>query len=178
MWSIDKNVVNEFLSADLSLQGIGGLCDDQFYFHAAIPRWIKQDDLIHIAHLEMWVIIVAIRKWSRILKEHKFVIGCDNQAMVTIINFGRAKDKLLQTLLRQLMYELAVNNPEIMAKFILTKSNVVPDILSRWEISQSFQHQFEQIKKLHWKETLLLDVDLKLMINVQNCVNWMTDAIN
>ena len=79
-------------------------------------------------------------------------MGCDNQAVLQIINNGKAKDKLLQQLLRQLMFELASHQAEIIVHYVPTKENVIPDILSRWTTDQKYQQKFYELKEDHWQE--------------------------
>ena len=151
MWMTQHQVVNEFLSTDACLVGIGGLCGNKF-FHCDIPKFVLEMDNVNIAHFEMWAIIVALKLWKSEINGHRFVIGCDNQAVVAIINTGRSRDCLLQTLLRELTFVTATNQWEIVARYISTSNNLIPDLLSRWSLHVKYQHQFAQLRQWNWME--------------------------
>ena len=63
--------------------------------------WLEN---VHIAHLKMLAVLVAIRIWKQKIRGVKFAMCCDNEAMVTVINSGRSRNQLLQTLLREIVY--------------------------------------------------------------------------
>ena len=150
LWLNQKCEVPEFFVTDASLEGIGGIFDGK-YFHHEIPSWMKELE-VNIAHLEMWAILVGVRAWKSQLEGNRFAIACDNQAVVHIINNGRSHDQLFKTLLRQLTYELATHQIEIVARYIPTKLNVIPDILSRWTINANYPKKFQELCKVEWKE--------------------------
>ena len=105
-----------FFATDACLRGTGGICQGH-YFHFRFPEfvfgWARK---VHIAHLELLAIIVGVKVWRHVIRGNRFVVGCDNQAVVTIINTGRSKNKLLQKMLCELCYQLAMVEAEIFAK--------------------------------------------------------------
>ena len=156
MWLQQKQTMLEFFATDACLEGAGGYCQES-YFHIAFPDFLFQrQEKVFIAHLELWAIIVGIKIWKEKIKGVKFAIACDNQVVVNVINTGRSKNKLLQQLLREMTYNLAVIDVETVAKFIEGYRNEVPDLLSRWTLGNKSRKQFELIKKDTWREC---DVD-------------------
>ena len=151
MWMIQKKEVDQLIATDSCLVGIGGTCGDR-YFHMTLPEWVRQVENVNIAHFELWAILVAIRLWKNYITGHRFVVGCNNQAVATIINTGRAKNGLLQTLLRELTFEVAMAQAEIYAKFVPGWENLLPDILSRWTLNDEYRRKFLQEKQPHWQE--------------------------
>ena len=164
MWMCEKNMVDEWFATDACLKGAGGFCQGNYY-HITFPKKIFDWGDVNIAHLELLAIIIGVRLWKNLVKGMKFVVGCDNEAVVTIINMGRSRNELLQTLLRELMYNLAQLDSQIHAKFIRGEDNRLPDILSRWTLDKKYQLQFQKLKQESWKEwqvqETLMDINTK-----------------
>ena len=154
MWMNHRLTVDEIIVTDACLQGIGGFCQGR-YFHATIPEWISSLEDLHIAHLELWAIVVAVQLWRTHINGLKFVVGCDNESVMTIINTGYSRDKLLQILLRELMYHLAMGHAEMVAKFVPGHDNIVPDLLLRWTINDKYEEKFLNIKEPMWEEDVV-----------------------
>ena len=165
MWLVHKETAGEVMATDASMKGIGAICG-KFFFHKEIPQWWCAHYAKNIAHYEMLAIVVATKAWKSQIKGLKFVIACDNSGIEAIINRGRSKDKLLQSMLRELTYTLATNDAEIVIQHITSKSNEGPDALSRWSLGTHHHHRFEKIKGLDWLETEITDE--MLLINE----NW------
>ena len=92
MWMEQKLVVNEVFATDSCLTGAGGLCSGK-YFHVQFPEYIfTWDEKVHIAHLELLAIIIGLKIWKKHLKGMRIVVGCDNHAVVTIINTGISRN--------------------------------------------------------------------------------------
>ena len=150
MWMEQKLVVNEVFATDSCLTGAGGLCNGK-YFHVQFPEYVfTWDEKVHIAHLELLAIIIGLKIWKKHLKGMRIVVGCDNQAVVTIINTGRSRNRLLQKLLREMCYCLAMAEVEIFARHVKSENNLVPDILSRWGTDVKYEQQFLQLKEKDW----------------------------
>ena len=97
-WRRKQTKLN-FFATDACLKGAGRKCG-RFYFHTEFPQYVFQwDRYVHIAHLEMLAIIIGIKVWGGILAGKRFVIACDNQVVVTIINQSRSRNSLLQKLM-------------------------------------------------------------------------------
>ena len=56
-----------------------------FFLHAAS----------HISALELFTVIVAVKFWPTALQHQRFLVSCDNEAAVTVINSGSTKDPLM-----------------------------------------------------------------------------------
>ena len=153
MWMQQKTVVDELMAMDACLMGIGGHCkiNDRF-FHCETPEYVRSLPEVNIAHFELWAILVAVRTWGRYITGHRFVMGCDNEAVMTIVNTGRSRDRLLQTLLRQLIMEVARCQSEIVTRFVPGYKNVVPDLLSRMCLGGKYVQQFEERRRSHWQQ--------------------------
>ena len=151
MWLVQRENMDELMATDACLAGIGGFSENRF-FHSPIPEIISVNKKVNIAHLEMWAIIIAVKVWAKKISGVRFVIGCDNKAVGDIINFGRSCDAYLQQLLRELTYNLALNDAEMVVKFIPGHLNLIPDILSRFELHRKYEEDFMKLQEPHWNE--------------------------
>ena len=60
----------------------------------------------------------------------KISIACDNQAVVQILNSEKTQDLILTVKLIQ--FHVAARDIDLKVTHISGKSNIVPDLLSRW----------------------------------------------
>lgn len=128
-------------ATDASLTGGGAICFDEcfhFQFSSDILRRAS-----HISSLELYTIVVAVQLWAPKLRHRKFIVSCDNQAAVTVINSGSTKDHFMQRCLRQLWFSAAVFDFELLARHIPGEHNVLADALSRWDSDPSLHAIFQ-----------------------------------
>ena len=157
MWMEQRLVMDEVFATDSCLTGAGGFCSGSC-FHTTFPEVVYSwQKCVHIAHFELLAILLAVRAWSRLIVGKKMVVGCDNQAVVAVVNTGRSRDQLLQRLLRELVYELAMADSEIYLVYVESKMNVLPDILSRMGTDKIYEQKFLQMKKPDWQETVITE---------------------
>ena len=142
---MQQTPIDSLLATDACMTGIGGVCGNQ-YFTISIPESVKNIPGINIAHFELLAIYVALCSWIKKFTGVKFVISCDNKAVVEVINKGRAKNQLLNVALRKVMFMVAGNQCEIVLRYINTKKNVLPDLLSRWD-NPAARSQFQETTK-------------------------------
>jgi len=131
---------DEVIASDACLVGCGATCGRE-YFHKEFPLSVINQSL-HINALELLALIVAVSVWAPTLRGKRITVLCDNSATVWVINTGRTRDVIMQVLLRELCYLCAVNKFEIFAKHIPGESNRIPDMLSRWTISEELKAKF------------------------------------
>ena len=165
MWLEQCEGIDKTFSTDACLEGIGGHCFNR-YFHKELPAWVfEMGKNVHIVHLELLAIVVGVRLWKKLLTGQRFVVGCDNQAVVTIINTRRSKNKLLQVLLRELMFALATAEAELFAVHVMGSSNEISDTLSRYHLHVKYQEKFNKLKGSDWEQDVVDDKLLKLSYN-------------
>ena len=143
LWLLDVIQVDAEMAVDACLQGAGGVSGKECY-RVSFPHFIKSPN-IGILHYELWVVIIAVRIWGSKFKGKVIRVRSDNEAVSIIINTGRSKDKMLQKLLRELMWWMAIYEFKIKSVHIMGKINKLPDLLSRWtegpEVRQEFERQ-------------------------------------
>ena len=96
----------------------------------------------HITALELYTIVVAVKFWASKLSHRKFLVACDNEAAVTVVNSGSSKDHFMQCCLRELWFTAAVHDCELTACHIPGVNNVLADALSRWRTDFDYHELF------------------------------------
>jgi len=124
-------------STDSCLHGGGATCLDQCFF-VTLPTNIVQE-AEHITALVLFVLVLAVRVWAPTLARRRFLISCDNEAAVTVINSGVTRDCFMQRCLRQLWFTASLHDFEIRASFIPGDHNTLADALSRWQLNSKSQ---------------------------------------
>ena len=128
-------------ATDASLTGGGAICLDECFHFQFSPDILTGAS--HISSLELYTIVVAVQFWAPKLRHRKFIVSCDNQAAVTVINSGSTKDYFMQRCLRQLWFSAAVFDFELQARHIPGDHNVLADALSRWDSDPSLHDTFQ-----------------------------------
>jgi len=136
----DWSKPDELFSTDACLTGIGGYFQGA-YFHKLLPQFIVKEKW-SIGVLELIAIVVALRLWSSCFKGKCILIQCDNEAVVQIINTGKARCSVLQEGLRELCYLSALAQCQVKAVHLAGVDNRLADCLSRWDTDDRFVSQF------------------------------------
>jgi len=131
---------DELIASDACLVGCGAVCGKE-YFHKVFPETVSAQSL-HINALELLSLVIAIKIWAVKLKGKKVTVLCDNEATVWVINTGKTRDIHMQCYLRELCYLSAINEFQLYAKHIPGVDNRIPDMLSRWSISEELKECF------------------------------------
>ena len=127
-------------TTDASMNAGGATCLDEC-FTCKFPEDIVRAAQ-HITALELYTIVVAVRFWAPKLYQRKFIVSCDNEAAVTVLNSGSSKDSFMQRCLRQLWFTAALYDCELTARHIPGVHNVLADALSRWHTDPAYQELF------------------------------------
>ena len=149
---------DEVIASDSCLVGCGATCGDEF-FHKCFPR-VLLDRMLHINALELLALIVALSVWANRLKGKKVTVLCDNSATVWVINTGKTRDTVMQVLVRELCYICATNQFEVFARHIPGVENRIPDMLSRWDISENLKNDFVQNELHNFSKCVTVDDSL------------------
>ena len=111
--------VQATIELDACLQSLGTVCNNQIYAIKIPPNFQNYT----IVHLEMLNVLVAVRVWRYYWKQKSVLIKCDNQAVVSVLTSGGTQDRILATIARNILLELAVCDIELTVIHILGKDN-------------------------------------------------------
>ena len=141
LWLLDVFEVDAEFASDACLVALGAVCQNE-YICARFPQDILQVKGTNITHLELWAVIIGVRTWGPKLRGKIIRVKTDNEAVAHIVNSGWSQDALLQKQLRELVWWLARCEFKIKSVYLPGKSNVLPDILSRWHEGEMGRRQF------------------------------------
>ena len=124
------------LAIDACLQGVGGVWDENVYT-CVLPEVMRQDDTLNITHFEMVNIIIALKLWGQQWANKKVLLKTDNMAVAHICTNGYTRDMVLATYVRNMWLLTAKYDIELVVQHVEGKNNVIADVLSRWNGSES-----------------------------------------
>ena len=151
------------LALDACLTGFGGVFGDRVYTFCLKDIIVPQT--FHIAHFELWNILVACRVWAHLWKGKHVNIACDNRSAIDILNFGRTKDLALAAIARNVWLQMATFDFTLHVHHIAGKNNTTADLLSRWHVTPHNRGKLAMlVKKPEWHEVghemLVIDYDI------------------
>ena len=118
----------ETLFLDACLTGMGGIWSNRVYSY---PVFTIPGVKLHINHLEMLNIVVALRLWGHWWANASVSIRCDNLAVVQVVNTHKTKDAILAACVRNIWLICALYNISLSVVHIKGNLNVKADLLSR-----------------------------------------------
>ena len=137
-------------ATDASLEGFG-----MVWGHRALAGLFTLEfDHLDITKKEMLTVMAAVKHWFKDLANLKVRIFVDNQACVSLLNYGITKNSFLASCLREIQFVLAGHNIELKAQYIPSKENCLADLCSRAFSSDLY---FNNFKKCLIDGTLILD---------------------
>ena len=81
--------------------------------------------------LELWPIVVGVRRWGAGWKDKTVVFVTDNTQVMAGLNSGRSRNKTSMGWLRAIFWASITHNFEVKSVYVNTKNNVICDSLSR-----------------------------------------------
>ena len=98
-----------------------------------------------IAHLEMLNIMVALKVWGQHLSNKCIKIKCDNLAVVSVLQDGKARDPLLATFARNIWLLTSIYNIQLKVSLIFGKDNKIADFFSHWWETQNREYKLTSL---------------------------------
>ena len=96
----------------------------------------------NIAFLELFPIVVALKVYGPLIANSKICFHTDNEAISVIINKQTSKDKEIMSLVRPLVMTCLSHNIRFRSRHIPGKLNILPDSLSRLQVSERLLQQY------------------------------------
>ena len=153
LWLLDVERVDAEMAIDACMRGAGGVCNQEYY-RVMFPRDIITPET-EITHLELWAVLLSVHLWGLELSGKIIRIKTDNEAVSQILNTGRSQDLLLQKLLQELTWWLALYQFRIKGVHLSGKLNRIPGLLSRWHKGRQVQQQFCKMGGEHMKQRFI-----------------------
>ena len=117
------------LFTDASNLGFAGVLQGKWFQGKWPLSWLDK----HISVKELFPIVLALKMWPSYLRDMQLLVLCDNEAVCYVINKMTSSEVGLMSLIRKLTVSLMQLNTVIRAKHVPGKSNVLADMLSRFQ---------------------------------------------
>ena len=88
-------------------------------------------DFRNINVLELWPIVVGLKRWSDVLKNKALTLFTDNTQVMHMLINGSSVNPICMSWIREIYWVCVFNNIELKPKYINTHNNLVADTLSR-----------------------------------------------
>ena len=88
-------------------------------------------DFKNINVLELWPIVVGIKRWTTVLSNKTVVLLTDNTQVMHMLINDSSTNAICMSWIREIYWVCVFNNIELKPKYINTHDNVVADTLSR-----------------------------------------------
>ena len=119
---------------------------------------------LNIAHLEMVNILVALKvfhcQWAR----KQVLIHCDNQAVLCVLQLGRAKDPFWGACARNIWLWAATHDIDLMYVHVMDKHNRTADLLSRWSNCVNDKNELQMLLPGACWVPVTLEVTLQILM--------------
>ena len=125
--------------------GFGAYCGTEWTF----GQWDEAFCTEHkpsIEYLELFAVLVGVLNWIKLFENHRIILFCDNESVVSMINGSTSKCRNCMVLIRLLTAESINRNVRIFARHVGTKANGKADALSRmdfdrfWRLAQGIMN--------------------------------------
>jgi hypothetical protein len=123
-----------WLASDSSLFACGGTCGNH-WFSLEFPEAMRQSTS-DIAVKELAALVLTVLVWGIERSGSRLVMGCDNQAVIAILNSGSSKNPVLMSLMRFFVLECLRLNVSISPIYVRSEDNTGPDLLSRMKVAE------------------------------------------
>ena len=117
------------LFTDASNLGFAGVLQGKLFQGRWPLSWLDK----HISVKELFPIVLALKILPSYLRDMQLLVLCDNESVVYVINKMTSSEVGLMSLIRKLTVSLMQLNTVIRAKHVPGKSNVLADMLSRFQ---------------------------------------------
>ena len=151
---ITGSAVDFEVDMDACLTGGGGVSNCEFYRYQ-FPDYLLAMNM-HIASLECWNVLIAIRTWIGSWKGKHVKLYCDNMPTVIALETGVSRDPLLRASSRELWYLCARNDVRITVRHKAGVENTVADFLSRAHTAEKYYNQYCSYKNQTEKMEIVL----------------------
>ena len=119
------------MASDASKQGYGARFGARWIQGKYPPDWQKH----HITVLELYPVFLLIKTFGPLIKNSNILFKNDNMAVTDIVNKNSSKDPTIMQIVRPLVLALIKFNVNLRMEHIPGVLNVIPDKLSRFQVT-------------------------------------------
>jgi hypothetical protein len=116
-----------FYTDSCGVECAGGYEDDWFF----VPFTPEQQREWHIGIKELYSCVVLCKTFGKRLGGRVIVLSCDNTSAVEAIQATRAKDPIMNALVRELFFITSLFSIQVIARYVPGRLNRLADSLSR-----------------------------------------------
>lgn len=107
------------------------IVDNPCCSHIENPPSDDQMDWSNINVLELWPIMIGLRRWYKLFKNKSVRVIVDNTQVKYMLRNGVSINAICMIWLREIFWICVLNNIQLIPEYISTKENIVADALSR-----------------------------------------------
>ena len=111
--------------------------------HIVSKPLLERFESDNINVLELWPIVVGLRRWAPYLKNRSLIVFTDNTQVMFMLLNGGSVNECCCNWIREIFWLTAIYNIDLIPKYINTKSNLVADTLSRVAYPQTSKRVVE-----------------------------------
>ena len=128
--------------------GYGCVYNNEWTYNKWEPGFIKRyEGSINIEFLELFALCTGIFTWINHFTNHRIIVFCDNQSIVSMVNNMTSGCKFCMMLIRELTLKCLKANLRVFARHVKEVRNILSDSLSR----QDLPHFFRHAASINWK---------------------------
>ena len=94
------------------------------------PNAIRDTDP-NINVLELWPIVIGLKRWAVQLKNKSVFVFTDNTQVLHMLTNGKSSNRICMSWIREIFWICIIYNIELILKYVNTNCNLVADTLSR-----------------------------------------------
>ena len=101
--------------------------------HVALPPIEDRGivDFNNINVLELWPILIGLRRWSKLVSNKTLTVFTDNTQVMYMLIKGSSTNTTCMAWIKEIYWICVFNNIELKPKYVSTSSNLIADTLSR-----------------------------------------------
>ena len=92
----------------------------------------------NINELELWPIVVGLKRWALLFKNCTVTVFTDNTQVMYMLLNGGSSNEVCKKWIKEIFWLCAIYNINLLPKYINTKANLVADTLSRLPYFDSY----------------------------------------
>ena len=134
----DSDIINLKMGSDASEMACAAVFGKKWFVIEFPESWQKKN----IAYLELYPIVVAIKVWGHLMSHSSIRFLTDNEAISIVINKYSSKEEGIMALTRNLVLSCMDQDIIFSSEHISGVSNILPDKLSRLQVSEELLKRF------------------------------------